>query len=89
MKKIFYITAFGILGLLIAALIHFSVEIVALKLIFGNAANAETFWWQEWQLLHAIFSVVTWAGGLLVGMVAGFYFWDGYGTKSGAFGFYQ
>lgn len=86
MKKIFYIISFGCLGLLVSTLIHGVVELIALDLIFGNADNANIFWWQQWKLIHTIAGTTLWAGGLVAGLYAGNYFWKEYGSKPGAFG---
>lgn len=86
MKKTIYIIGFGFLGLLVATLVHGVVELVALDLIFGNVANAESWWWQEWELIHAVFTFLLWIAGLGLGLFAGFKWWNQYGSKPGAFG---
>jgi hypothetical protein len=86
MKKIFYIFAFGFLGLLLATLVHGFVEIFALDLIFGNAANANNFWWQQWGMIHSIAGTAFWLVGLISGLYNGNKFWAEYGTRPGAFG---
>jgi cell division protein FtsW (lipid II flippase) len=75
-KKIFYIFCFGLLGLVVATIIHAVVEIIALRVIFGNPEQyADTFWWQEWHFIHAFGSGVLWWAGLLAGFWLGFRFW--------------
>jgi len=87
MKRIFYIIAFGFLGLLIATILHGVIELVVLELIFGDSANAGSFWWQEWQLIHAVGGAALWTAGVVVGFYAGIAWWGRYGSKPGAFGF--
>ena len=86
MKNLLYITALGFLGLLVSTLLHGVIELVALDLIFGNTANAESFWWREWALVHRVGGGALWIGGLLAGLYAGFHWFDTYGSKPGAFG---
>ena len=76
MKKILYVFSFGFLGLLVATVIHAVVEMFALRIIFGNPEKyANTFWWQEWEFIHAFGSGVLWWAGLLIGFWLGFRFW--------------
>ena len=76
MKKPFYILSFGFLGLVVATLIHAVVEMIALKVIFGNPEKyANTFWWQEWGFIHAFVSGLLWWTGLIIGLWLGFRFW--------------
>jgi len=86
MKRILYIISFGLLGLLVATILHGVIELVALDLIFNEPTNADSFWWQEWQLVHAVGGGTLWIAGLLLGLLAGYKCWDEYGVKSGAFG---
>jgi len=81
MRKIFYISVCGFLGLLTATLIHAGVELFALDLIFNNPARfSETVWWQEWELIHGVASAVLWIGGLLFGLAAGRAWYPRYGV---------
>ena len=86
MKKLLYIILFGCLGLIVSTIIHAVVELVALDLIFGNPAHAESVWWAEWKLIHAVGGSVLWLTGLLLGLYAGVKWWGKYGSKPGAFG---
>jgi hypothetical protein len=86
MKRILYILAFGLLGLLFATLVHSVVELIALELIFSDEVNADSWWWREWETIHAIGAAGLWAGGLLAGLFAGWRWWDQYGSRPGAFG---
>ena len=86
MKRILYIISFGLLGLLVATILHGVIELVTLDLIFNDSANADSFWWQEWQLVHAVAGGALWIIGCVLGLLAGYTWWDEYGSKSGAFG---
>lgn len=86
LKQLLYIAAFGFLGLLTATLIHGIVEIIALEVIFTNPERfAETVWWQEWHLIHAIFAGSLWLSGLFGGLYLGQKWWGPYGSKPGLF----
>ena len=86
MKKHFYIAAFGLLGFLLATVIHGVVEIVALDLIFGNPENSHTVYWQKWETIHGVAGNALWLVGIVLGLSAGVRWWDQYGSKPGAFG---
>ncbi len=86
MKKLFYILSFGFLGFIVATLIHGVVEIVLLDLVFGDAGNALSLWWREWELIHAVGGAALWTGGIFAGLYAGNKWWDEYGNKPSAFG---
>ena len=76
MKKLFYILGFGFLGLLVATLLHAVIEMIALNVIFTNPEKYyTTFWWQEWEFVHALVSAVLWWAGLGLGLYAGFHYW--------------
>lgn len=85
MKRMLYIVAFGFLGLLVAALLHGMVELIALKIIFGNPANADSFWWLQWQLVHSVVGRVLWLLGSIIGLWLGYAWFDQYGSIPGAF----
>lgn len=77
LKQSIYISAFVLLGLLIATLIHAVVELIALAIIFGNPEQfAETMWWQEWELIHGIFAGGLWFVGFAGGVYGGVKYWD-------------
>ena len=86
MKKLLYIILFGLLGLIVSTIVHGVVELVALKLIFGNPANETSVWWTQWKLIHAVGGSALWVVGVLLGLYAGVKWWDQYGSKPGAFG---
>jgi hypothetical protein len=86
MKKFLYVASFTFLGLVVSTLIHAVIEIPALNLIFGNPERfADTFWWQEWHLIHGVFAYSLWLAGFLGGVYYGFKFWEPYGSKPGFF----
>jgi len=85
-KKIVYILAFGLLGLIISTVIHGVVELVLLDLIFGDPSNSSSVWWQEWEMIHLVGATVLWVCGAVVGLYLGVVWWSEYGSKSGAFG---
>ena len=86
MKKVFYIFAFGLLGFIVATLIHGMVELVLLDVIFGNPSNASSVWWREWAMIHAVGGAALWTGGVAAGLYGGATWWGEYGSKPGAFG---
>lgn len=84
MKQFLYILAFGLFGLIVSTLIHAAVEMIALDIIFNNPdVYTETFWWQEWAVLHRYVGSVLWITGLVVGLYLGKIWWKPYGSKPG------
>lgn len=76
MKKIFYVAAFGFLGLIVSTLLHGVVELFALDLIFSNPTRfSNTFWWQEWYTIHAVVGGALWIFGLVGGVYLGVRYW--------------
>jgi hypothetical protein len=79
MKHLLYIIAFGFFGLLIATLIHAGVETVALNIIFENPNRFfDTFWWQNWDILHNTGALLLWLLGLFTGFYLGAVWWKPY-----------
>lgn len=77
MKRIFYITAFAVLGLLLATLVHAAIEIPILSLITGDFARyQESFIWRYWPIIHGVSGAVLWGAGALGGVIAGRRFWQ-------------
>lgn len=86
MKKLLYIVAFSFFGLIVSTIVHAVIELVALQVIFGNPETfANTFWWNEWDLLHGIVSGILWFLGCAFGVYLGFIFWEPYGSKTGLY----
>lgn len=88
-KKIAYIAAFGFFGFLVATIVHSVVEMVTLNLIFGDQANATSFWWLNWPMLHSVVGTALWTAGVFLGLYAGSRWWEEYGSKPGAFGWWK
>lgn len=86
MKRIFYTFAFSFLGLLVATIVHGVLELIVLDLIFDDPTNANSFWWREWGLIHAVGAAALWTGGAVIGLFVGIAWWSEYGNKPGAFG---
>jgi hypothetical protein len=87
MRKFFYISAFGFLGLVVATVLHALIEIPALKIIFDNPERfANTIWWQQWYAIHWSISILLWVVGLVVGVRLGVRYWPQLGNKTWSFG---
>lgn len=84
MKKALYIFAFALFGLIVATIIHAVIELIALDTIFGQPDKYfNTFWWQEWHLIHWGVSYFLWFKGFVLGMYLGFRYWQPHGSKPG------
>lgn len=76
-KKIFYLGLWGLLGLLVATIVHALIEIPTLRLITGDLERFGTSWvWQHWEVVHGVGSLGLWAAGLLLGLWAGQRYWS-------------
>lgn len=77
MKRIFYITSFTVLGLLLATLVHAAIEIPILSLITSDFARyQDSFLWRHWSAIHGIGGAVLWGAGVFGGVIAGRRFWQ-------------
>ncbi len=86
MKRLVYIVAFGLFGLLVATLVHAVVEHIALRVIFENPERfARTVWWQNWREIHGTVSTVLWLAGLMMGLYLGIRWWEPHGSKPGLY----
>lgn len=84
MKKIFYIFACGLLGLLVSTILHGLIEILALGIIFGQPEKfIETIWWQKWSVIHDGISYLLWVSGVGGGIILGLKWWEPYGRQPG------
>ena len=80
MRKLFYVLASGLLGLIVTTIMHAVIELWAIDLIFGNPERFfDTFWWQNWEIIHAVGAVSLWLVGLVGGIMAGVYWYPRYG----------
>lgn len=76
MKRIFYVSAFALLGVLIATLIHAAIELPLLAYITDELDMGKSNWLTEhWWTLHRIGGKVLWLSGALAGYLAGKKFW--------------
>lgn len=76
MKKIVYITAFTVLGILLQFLLHSFVE---QNYIYFLLKYFDTFSlglsWNQLMIVHKIFSLLLLLGGILFGFLQGKYWW--------------
>ena len=76
MKRIVYIAAFVLLGLLLSTLLHAAIEMPTLWLITGNIEKYGQSWvWQNWQLVHGVGSAILWLLGATLGFLLGRRYW--------------
>ncbi len=74
-KKIFYVAAFGFLGLLAQFLVHAVVEIPIIALLvkdFGRYGLGLS--WDAWFAIHTVSSTILLGAGVLIGLWQGMYF---------------
>lgn len=75
-KRTAYIFLFILLGILLSFLVHAGIEIPVIKLLINDF---ETYGlglsWQQWYVLHHIFSAVTLLLGVTLGYWQGMYWW--------------
>lgn len=76
LKKLIYLIAFTLLGLLIGFLLHAALEIWYIGLLLGNFPRyGFGLTWSQWELIHIFWTLLTLAGGALVGFLQGRYWW--------------
>lgn len=76
MKKYLYIGLFGLLGLLLATLLHAVIEIPILAWMSDRLDAGQTNWLIEhWSSVHRMGGGVLWLGGATGGYLAGRKFW--------------
>jgi hypothetical protein len=72
MKRIFYIVAFMILGLLLVQLVHAAIEIPILAFLTRDMERyGESFLWRHWSVLHGAFAWTLALTGLVIGFGLG------------------
>lgn len=77
MKRYLYYLSFGLLGFLVASLVHAGIELPLLKLVIsGPERYADSFWWQHWEILHGTVGLALWVAGTLIGFRLGRHFWQ-------------
>lgn len=84
MKKVVYITAFTVLGLLVATLVHAGVELPILHFIFTDYESyGDTFLLRHWDLVHGMGGALLWIIGVAIGFFFGHHYWHAiYGGKT-------
>ncbi len=76
LKKIIYIIAFSLLGILMAFLIHAVIEFAVVALLLRNFTKYSLgFSWQQWFTVHQVVTVVLLLAGGLFGLSQGFLWW--------------
>ncbi len=75
-KRVIYVTAFTILGVLFQFLIHGLVETWYVNLLVKDyAAYGLGLSWNDWYLIHDIIAIVLALTGLVAGPIMGRYWW--------------
>jgi hypothetical protein len=76
MKRVIYITAFIILGVLLQFLIHGFVETWYVNLLVRDYATYSLgLSWDDWYLVHDIAVIILALAGLIFGFLQGRYWW--------------
>lgn len=76
MKRLFYVSAFTFLGLLVATLIHAAIEFPLLSMMEDDLATVGTsVLLDHWSLIHGVGGKLLWLLGAIAGFVAGKKFW--------------
>jgi len=76
MKKIIYIGAFIVLGILVQFLIHASLEIWYIGLLLKDFSTYSLgLSWENWFLIHNVATAVFLAAGILIGFYQGNFWW--------------
>lgn len=77
MKRLFYIAAFTVLGILLATLVHAALEMPALYIITSDFEHYQhSFVWEHWRIIHGWGGKLLWLLGALGGFIAGCKFWQ-------------
>lgn len=77
MKKSIYIFLSGVLGVILATIIHGLVEIWYINLLLSDFPKyGFGFSWNTWVIIHNVLSGILWVTGLLVGIQCGFRWWN-------------
>lgn len=76
MKKIIYISLFTVLGILAQFLVHAILEVWYIDLLISDFDTYGLgFTWQNWFLIHKVFTVILFVGGASLGFWQGHYWW--------------
>ena len=76
MKKIIYITAFTVLGVLVQFLLHALIEVWYIELLVRDfPAFGLGLSWDAWFVIHAVLTVFFLIGGASVGYFSGRKWW--------------
>ncbi len=76
MKRIVYIAAFAILGILLQFLVHALIELWYTALLMADFARYGLgLPWDAWFLIHHIATAVLFVGGVVGGYFSGRYWW--------------
>ncbi len=76
MKKIFYLTAFTLLGFLLQLLTHALIEIWYINLLLQDFSHYSLGWtWDTWYTIHIIGTWILIIFGLMLGYLQGKYWW--------------
>lgn len=76
MKRVMYITAFTVLGVLFQFLIHGLVETWYINLLVADYTTYGLgLSWNDWYLIHDIAAVILALAGLVCGFLSGRYWW--------------
>ncbi len=77
MKKIFYITSFIVLGILLSNILHGLLEIPVIFLLISDFEKYGLgLTWSQWYLVHHIGTFILLIGGIALGVFWGFKFWN-------------
>ena len=75
-KKIFYILAFTFLGILLQFLLHAIIEGAYIGLLTSDFAKYGLgLSWDDWYLIHFVFTIILFIGGVVLGFWQGKYWW--------------
>lgn len=75
MKRIFYIGAFTLLGVLVATLVHAAIEMPLLSVMENQLMTGRSVLADNWWLIHGWGGKLLWVGGAFSGYLAGRRFW--------------
>ena len=75
-KKFIYISLFVVLGILLQFILHAVLEIWYINLLTSNFAKYSLgFTWDEWYVVHHVFTAILVILGIIFGYFTGNYSW--------------
>lgn len=75
-KRVIYIAAFIVLGILLQQLVHAGVEIVVINLLVTDFERYGLgLSWNAWYLIHSVVGIGLLLGGIVFGWWQGVYWW--------------